>query len=465
MGSRLNKEEKISDMKRKIYILTWNLWLFLVCLVSCNTDEMGKDIDEPKLEEVPLFIPFTKAVNDGNVDNKIVSARLIIFDTKTHRVLINTYKSPAEINSSSIISFKEIVKVGNIDLFLIANEISTWSLNSFNVGSIISPEQLKNKILSFSTYPSVSESQQIPMFGKFENIYIDTKGRTFLSNGQEIDLSSATPGTVERLYSKVSLNINCDFSKLLNDGEAIEIESVSMVRMPKSSFLSPGRYKGSSTSDFIMNAASISPTSSNIGSNGFNMNYLFYIPEYLVDNTTLYNYLSVVTRLKETPSTKKSFKIAVCDSIKNNNAYLLGGTANASELTVSRNTHYNIKATIVSFEETSNTGLDIVAKIIDWNEGGTTTPDPEVYSLTLSESSFKIGSTIGIANNPYEGVVTVTTSNPAGWTAKSTSSGLTIVSTTNDKLTFKIAASTSVSSWTIDVVTGKVTKQIKITRN
>lgn len=447
------------DIRVLIKMLT--VWFFLWGMMACTSSELLQEDDPYKEGVVPLEIPVTKGVNDSDPDNRIESIRLIVL--KNDRVISNKFIGSIPATQVTI-EIRDTVPVGNIDYFLIANELSSWNLGGISIGSIAFANDIKNKTISFSAYPIVNTSNTIPMVNHYINLKVESNGDTSLDGTA---VSATALGTLERLYAKLTLDLRSKFSELANGGEEIELKKVSVKSLPKVSYLAPNLYNKTADNDYF-NGADITLTSSNysLTTDSFIGQFTVYLPEYRLFDISRRTYISATVALVADATNEREYTIIVGDGIATyDDEYMSGNTVAISDLNIRRNAYYKIRARIKSFDETSSTDLEIVASVTDWNATNVNTTDPEEYFLNISQSEFNnIGTSLGTTSNPYEGVVNVTTSNPNGWKASTKSTGLTILSTGDDKLTFKIAAATSVTSWIIDVTAGKVTKQIKITR-
>ena len=119
-------------------------------LLSCTTGEIAEMPVPARPVEVPLELPLTRSANDGNPENRIVSARMIVFSTgSTPKVIVNKRINPIA-ESQKNISFRELVPADYLDLYLIINEQSGWNLDTgFPVGSSTATKAaLKAKVLS-----------------------------------------------------------------------------------------------------------------------------------------------------------------------------------------------------------------------------------------------------------------------------------------------------------------------------
>ena len=136
------------------------LLLFTGGMMSCTSEEAPVEWEENPYKEgsIPLDIPLTRSVNDAH-DKYIDSVRLIIIKNS---VITNNRFIPVASSQNDIL-FREEVPMGNVDYFLIVNELSSWNLDSATylpVGKILFANDLKKKILSFNAYPVVNTTDR-----------------------------------------------------------------------------------------------------------------------------------------------------------------------------------------------------------------------------------------------------------------------------------------------------------------
>ncbi|GAB6395325.1 MAG: hypothetical protein MdMp024_1637 [Bacteroidales bacterium] len=431
----------------KIKPFPW-IYLSMICLASCISGEL--DNETPSTGRyTSLQIPLLRgsAADEDRIDN----ARIVVCRTTgAHDVLVNEYRTAPNI------AFDVIVPVGYVDLYLIANEQPYWDLNQ-----TASSGQLKQVMQRYAAYPKVDAQHSIPMFGKYENLYIDSDGSTSI-NGLPVNLHPAAQGTVERIFSKVTLNLQCEFAKLKNNGDPIEVKSVSVKSLPAGSYLSPARYLGTPPAGFFDGANA--PASDYVYTNtGFSGSSSFYIPEYIVNDPDLYSYLSVTVNLKDDPAADREYKVVIGDGVKapgHDNDYMLGDKKTVTDLNISRNTHYTFHAEITSFDISGEYEVELHSEVRVWKPE-TSRPDiPPACYLTISQSEFIIPASA----LPYDGVVAIDTDHPEGWSAKAQSpnivlQGEPLVHQYPGRLNFKVTAQ---EESIIEVSSGNITKYIKV---
>jgi len=446
-------------------------FILIGTVLSCTTNELDlKQIPSEKNEDITIDMPLTKGnVNTGDPNDSVAMARLIII--KGGKVQVNEKKEYSEILGSSDIIFRDIeVPVGYADFFMITNEASAnWNFDAgqYQKGSYLQSSVLKREILNYTTNPQVGDGlPPIPMVGIHEGLYAHTDSLTYKEWGT-VNQAVVNSGDVKRLYAKVSLNVDCIFSQMPNGGEPLTIKKITVKNLPKKSYLSPFRYAENNffEHDITLNSQNYTRTGQR-----FDGNFSFYVPEYLVSDTSKYTHILLQVSLVNDPTIVRNYRIVVGNGIQgtNKNEYLLGLTKTAEDLVIDRNTHYEITAHLKGFDGTSGSDLTIVGKIVDWNTKPTDPEKPQEYSLDITTSNLTVPSGMGTSGTPYEGIIHITTDYTKGWTATqgTGTSGVTFPGHTfpegGKQLKFRIAGGSS--PWTINVTAGKITKRITLTQ-
>lgn len=381
------KSKIFKDMEQKEYMvrfygtLVFSL-ILLICLASCTSEE--SPYNPEGRGTTTLQYTLTKATAD---EERITGARLVVFNLAGH-VLVNTTTPKYGW------TFEELVPSGILHIYLIANEFPSW-----NLGAVTSPAELKEKVLSFTAYPVVDTSTDIPMFGAFENHPTTADVIT------EINDNTFPDGTVERLYSKVSLDLSCNFTDL--GGKKIILDKIRIRSLPAESWLFPAGYAGTSFFD----GADILPGTSHgydvTDNTGFsNVELDFYIPEYLITDKSKYSYLSIVAYEALNPVSTREYKLAIGDSIAVRTIEeMKSASATLADLTVTRNRHYQFEAQIKGFDHE----LEVIARVVTWNGVEVPTTYP-TYLLAVSRDNFSLAS-------GETGYIYITTDHPGGWSA------------------------------------------------
>lgn len=337
----------------------------LLSLPGCTSDELEKT-DSPG-ETTILKIPVTRS---PGVENELSTLRMIIFSNRG-KCLVNTTEPK---NGST---FEEEVPVGYLNLYLIANERASWNLD--NVASI---QELKSKPVFFTNYPAVDDSNPIPMFGAHENIYAAIDMTTIVDEQNEGD------GTVERLYAKVTLNLDCTFSSPGVNTKII-LDSVRIKRMPGESYLSPERYSDNTFFDGQKIIPGTTHGYDPSDNTSFNTSIDFYIPEYIINDKSKYTYLSIFVHKDGAPANTQEYTLVIGDGIGTHSiSEMKGNSVTLDDLRVSRNTHYTFQATITGF---TTAEMDLIASVDPWGSAPVNTIIDGQYYLTLSRDSVSAG--------------------------------------------------------------------------
>jgi hypothetical protein len=426
-------------------------WLCgFVLSVSCLQEEEYAGKSNRPGELVNVQIPFTRGSQAE--EDQIAEARLIAcYANGGQQVWVN------KLQSAPNTTFKLSLPVGTLNLYLIANEQKSWKLDQLTTAT-----QLKEKMLNYAAYPEVDASHPAPMFGKFEQLYIHSDGTTTATQG-----GSLGGENVQRIFSKVSLKLSCRFKDLANGGIPIEVKSVSVKRMPKASYLEQARYTGAYPAGFFDGvqapATDYAPTYEQQQIAGFSGTSTFYVPEYLVNDTALYTYLSIVLNVKGSAHVEKEYRLVIGDGLKNkqhDNAYMLGKNKTVNDLNITRNTHYVFEAKILGFDLTGNKDIALRTEVLTWEAQSSAPEIAPPYNLTISQSEFAIPADA----IPYEGATTIETDHPEGWSAVSSQAhivleGAPIRQRPSGQLKFKVSRK---SEGLIEVKSGPISKRIII---
>jgi hypothetical protein len=463
------------NKKELMYILLSGVWL--LGIFACSTSELrnGPEDDEDPFKDgqVPVEIPIiTKAVNDGDPENIITDARLIVI--KNSKITNNTpFTLSTVVYTDDEVHVSDFIPVGNIELFLIVNEIPGWGLASLTVGQTYFPDDLEHKILSFTSLPVVDPTHPIPMYRQYRNLHVTLDGELSVNGATVTDL-----GEVDRLYAKVTLVIGSVFATLDNGGDPIQLDSISIKSIPKYSYLGPSWwYQESTDQDYFDGPRTHRTTDYVADNNHFLDSIIYYVPEHRVFYPQFLTYLSVKASLYGNTDVDEQveFKIAVGDGLTaTNNDLMLSGLLPLNNLFVTRNTHYHIEANIKSFDLSAGQTITIKPTVVGWENVSLTGPSFNEYTLQVSQDLFTFPSSTTIGQY----VVRVETDHPDGWSATvAKASGYagnhtaligsyTAVSASGDLKfdAYGLVSSdgTAPSADTIKVTAGKITKHILI---
>jgi hypothetical protein len=421
---------------------------------SCLQEERFPNGDDRPEEFVSVRIPLTRGSQAE--EDKIADARIIVCRTTGQQeILANKQQSAPNT------TFNLILPVGYVNLYLIANEQKSWDMDR-----LASAAQLKQKMQTYAAYPEVDGSHPVPMFGKFEQLYIHSDG-TASANKSGDEFTDLASENVKRIFSKVTLALSCRFKDLSNGGIPVEVKSVSVKCMPKASYLWRARYTATAPAGFFDGAKApatdYSPIREQNQTTGFSGTSTFYIPEYMVNDTALYTYLSVVVNVAGSAHVEKEYKLVIGDGLKNkknDNAYMLGKNKTVNDLNITRNTHYIFNAKILRFDLSGDKDIEVRTEVVTWESHASAPDIPPPFNFTVSQSEFSIPADA----IPYEGATFIDTDHPEGWSAGSANThvsldGAPVGKRPPGQLKFKV---TQKSDAVIEVKSGNITKRIII---
>jgi len=367
-------------MKNKILYTIPGLILFLFLSFSCSNEKPIVPTDQ---NTVYLDLPFTRA-GDPTEENRMATVRMIVVQSGTGKVVVNT-TSPydSDIPDQTWHKFKELVPVGYIDIYIFANELSSWGLSTYTVGSTLSLAAIKAKTLDLTDYPEVDASHFIPMFLYHEMVKIDQYG-DMTKGGVPL-----TEFKVVRIFSKLQLNINCRFYKLPDfnistNNYSLILDSVYIRRMPKTSWLVAkthdqpgdsnffdGTYLDPSFATLTKPYAYDNPNPSlyddGVTTDGFYHEYVLYLPEYIIADVSKFTYLVITAHTSLNP-TRFHYKLVLGNGMDGNTFEYMQTTTDPADLTITRNTWYTIKVTdIIGFGD-ELIPIILVADVNVWQE-------------------------------------------------------------------------------------------------
>jgi hypothetical protein len=438
----------------------------LVGLLTCSTEESPVTPlvePEPDGPKIPLNIPvMTRAVNDGNPENKIVNARLIVIkDNKIRNNKVFTISTSVYTDDS--VHVTDYIPVGTIDLFLIANERSEWDLTSLAIGSTCFSNNFEQQILSYASQPIVDAvNPPIPMYKQYRNMDVTLEGQLSIGGTPVSNL-----GEIERLYAKVTLSIESIFADLANGGDPIQLDSLSVKSMPRYSYIGPSWMYQESSGSAYFDGPRMPRTPAYVADNvHFYDSIVYYIPEHRVYHRQHLTYLSVKASLVDNTDIdqQREFKIAIGDGVTSctNDSMLNAGYLPVSNLFVTRNTHYYFKAKLRSFDIKGEQEIEIRPQIVAWDEV-VLPSDIREYLLQVSQDEFVLPKT------SHTGlIVRVETDHPNGWSATVVSPvGTTVLPVSytgkpSGDLKFNYTGATITGADTIKVTAGNITKHILV---
>ena len=360
--------------------------LSLVVLLAGSCSKEVATVNNNGETSLSFVLPTSRGLGD---DPEFVmdELRVIVFksssngtETSAPPVFNKLYTPDAELYQIS-----EIVPVGYLNIYLIANETA----NLGNLDIITSSSDLRTKLLDYTSgnnelpfIPAPTPSPIIPailMYSEYRGANINVNGA--LTHPRAKIVSGETVLEIERTIAKITVNVVCDFSNM-PDNTAITLTNARIVSMPLQPALLAGQpYTGSTGSDYfnssLLNLTSyIVPTTSPLGletSEGF----IFYMPEHIpgTSNRNYYTYLELTGETVGTiPVLNLTYKVPLGDGLGTTSGattytvdYLLENysTIPASVLTVSRNTHYELGLDIKGLG--MRDALEVIVTAKPWN--------------------------------------------------------------------------------------------------
>jgi hypothetical protein len=470
---------------RVLYNLLWT-GLMIGSISSCVSEFPSGGGEKPPVEEAKgvLYVPMTRS--DLAEENAIDTVRMIVFKANGEFVLNTTHPE----TTTPTPTFVDSVPTGYLNVYLIVNERPGWTAT---LDAITSEAELKAIRYEYSTdsyylthLPEADEhayKRQIPMFGEKKNVYVSITGEP---NPYEIE--------VQRIFAKVTLRLECLFPDSIqhSGGVALALDTVRLWRIPPHSWLIKERYTGASFWFNDLSNPSFLPFRPNPASPpegwpvplssykeipespGYAARFLdsicFYLPEYIPNDTALYTYLSIKVGIKAQPHIAKTYKLILGEGLKHGSKFMRGDSTlsgghqrDVLDLSIQRNTHYDITANIRNFGLTGNEDMDVYLKVEQWTPVPMDTTLIIDYWLNISQSDFEI--TVG-----QTAVVMIETDHWDGWSATVdgdlvlNGSDTSLSRQDNGPLRFKANSQTAPNQYYyINVKVGKITKRIRIT--
>jgi hypothetical protein len=480
-------------MNKRTTLYDWlGICLLTVGFSSCASEFPNGRETPPRGEETTgiLYVPMTRG--DIAAEDSIVnSSRMIVFSVSGDSLVINTTqpKNPSPYKDPT---FVEIVPVGHLNVYLIANERPEWNLDAIN-----SEAQLNSFIYDYTTNPTklpeTNADNTIPMFGMYKNIYIDRNGNTSDPLTSPNPPTAPYPITVQRIFAKVTLLFKCMFIDQSNGSTPLELQSIQLKQIPKYSYLISRRYTDTDFNDAMYDLYPIPPSppappywprsgyeeyKSGPNVTGFGDTVSFYVPEYIANDTSYYTYLSIKVGIKGQWYIAKEYKLVLGEGMNYKDGlgnslpelykFMKGDTCLSNghqrdilDLSIKRNTHYIINASIKNFGLTGDEDMDLYLEVKDWWDGDVEPKDIGDYTFNISQSEFTIP-------RGHTGVVRIETDHQDGWSAIASDPGLVLtvdgvtpplVNQGSGPLKFESATA---RSYYIDVTVGSITKRITV---
>ncbi|MEG0655948.1 MAG: hypothetical protein RR465_02870 [Mucinivorans sp.] len=342
-------------------------------LVVGGCSRSNQLVIEP-IEQSTLSIRAMAVADPGTTpEAQINSLRVLIFQSNAAGQDLGLYYNKPQ-NWAEPLNIR--LPLGYVRIVMVANE-----LPAFDLPNCRSMNQLKS--LKIAT-PNVIKPPFVMYATKLVQVTAATEPVT-------LDLI--------RTVAKVTFNVTSDF---LATGVPVELDKLIVSSMPASSFLEAQPYIASggfiNPVSWIFSPASVNYTPTGLST--INGGLVFYIPEYLVDQTAgTRTRLTLVLHTKSKPTVPITYDIILCDGMDRlygSSASIPLASLSASELSISRNMHYKIDARIVSAKD-HNFGINVVVQ--DWrvdSEVDGSLGDEGYFQCSPSVVKIKAGQTVRV---------------------------------------------------------------------
>ena len=337
---------------------------------------MGSCVKEPGVQngnEASLSLVFPTSRGPGDDPEFVMETlRVIIFESntlgaETGSPVLNKLYLP----DAGLLAIHEIVPVGYLNIYIIANETA----NLGDLSLISSSPTLRTKLLDYhagkNVLPLPMGLPTIPailMYSEYRAAKIDESG-VFTHPKAKVGSGGETILEVERTIAKITVSIDCEFANIPGNTE-IALTGARIVNMPYSPWLVANSlpYGGSAVGDYFNSPAlsmtsyivpklDPSPPNAAIGIKTIPTGFTFYMPEHVpgvpsASNRGYYTYLELTgNTVGAVPALSLIYKIPLGNGLGTSIYtidYLLENYATipASVLTVSRNTHYILNLNI-----------------------------------------------------------------------------------------------------------------------
>jgi len=364
-------------MKKIIYGITLPLLALLLAGSCVKEKKIVSDNGEVPLS---LLFPLSRGVGDNDPEFMMETLRVIIFRSNPGGVaefgapiLNKLYFPTAPATEADIYVINEIVPVGGLNIYLIANETSNLN-NPVNLNNINSSSELKDIKLNYDPGQSGGTNKLSPyilMYSEYKGADIDVNGVLRIGGVPTTILE------VERTIAKITVQVECTYSQVNGylPGTTIILTDAKIVSMPYHPYLTPNQAYGGFASGDYFESSSKSLTGWNIPTmdTGNEISFkietedlFFYMPEHIPGNRKYYTYLE----LKGVAAGMiLTYKVPLGNGLGTGIytvSYLLENyeTVPTPILTVSRNTHYTLKLNIKGYGLLD--ALEVVVKAKDW---------------------------------------------------------------------------------------------------
>lgn len=352
-------------MERR-YIYKIGFLITLLWFASACTDEteLSGNADQADGKEVPVNILSRVVAGD---ENKVSKLRLIIFSTRTS----DPY-GPRTLTRNQLISTKEnytaITYVGYNDIYMIGNE-------PVDLSGVTTPEELKIRMDT----ESMLAASEFVFYRQLLNVNVRSKNEIYV--GGQTKPVSELEIPLQRVIAKLTVKFDLSTEIYEGDnptGKYLEFESMELVRVPKYSYLVPGKYE---MANGFRDDRSFSLENSSTEPNHFTWSSgEIYLPEYLLDNDEYRTFL----RIKGTSgSVVCTYTLPVGDGMNPLDSY-------SDEWNITRNRHYTL--TVKGIRGYGEKSLEANARVAGWSEVNVPMDIPGASFLVVNKKEVEVNS-------------------------------------------------------------------------
>ena len=360
------------------------LFTGVVLLLSCSEEQ---PVEENSAGMASISLSFPTSRGSGNPDKTLEELRVIIFRSTELGVglgapVTNKIVYPVPPDDDEI-EITEIVPVGHLNIYLIGNEAVEMNLNA-----VATFGDLESIIIDNSLATHNYLNSPFPMYSGFRAVRVDALGN--VTHPDVTVVGGKTTFLVERAISRLDVRLSCKFDDL--GGKAISIDSAVVLSMPLKPNLVAHEYNGANFFSTNNSGASLDvsgylSTTRADGLPGFESVdfFTFYLPEHLLNHVdhSHFTYLKLVgTLLPPNSPATLTYRIPLGNGLgigANTVGYLLDNysTVPETDLSVTRNTHYDLTLHIKGLGERSD--IEVSAKVQPWDEVNIPSPFPAPF--------------------------------------------------------------------------------------
>lgn len=397
-------------MKELLYNkITAALAAILLALSTGCSKELAPAVSDDDPAMVPLRITTRASLDGTSAENAIRTLRLIVFSADGGKQLFNKlYLTSSAANSvtpgeatyfvtdGNGYAISELLPKQKIKLVVVANELAPLNMAD-------NDDYMRGQVINYFEKYATNGLLNIVIDGKAADTnlgYMPMIAKTDYLEPYQWGASDA--GAIEmglvRNPAKVTVRLRGGNKSdlTINPGDKIEIQSAAIYRMPQLSYLGyiGLNYSGGLVSG-ITQAFKSPITVDDTGAQPATDQLSFYIPEYMIGEQNakngLYTYLqinAVYTSNDTNEQINSVYKIPLGDGVQKlyDGSNTTVDNLTSADLTISRNTCYDIDATVTTIGTLS--GLQIVMTIEPWKEadpvdGSDKTPRLNIGSLQV----------------------------------------------------------------------------------